>query len=98
MAVATPTQVGVRTAPVYRGFPATVVKTDHISPTFLRITFTGEDFADFAPKGNDQRIKIIFPMPDGGVAAFPHFVDDSWYQFWRSEERRGGNEWCYARS
>lgn len=84
MAVATPTQVGVRTAPVYRGFPATVVKTDHISPTFLRITFTGEDFADFAPKGNDQRIKIIFPMPDGGVAAFPHFVDDSWYQFWRS--------------
>lgn len=84
MSVATPTNVGVRTAPAYRGFPATVVRTTQISPTFLRVTFTGDDFADFAPNGADQRIKIIFPMPDGGVASFPHFVDDSWYQFWRA--------------
>src|SRR5690625_2946559 len=90
MSVATPANVGVRTAPAYRGFPATVVNTTQISPTFLRVTFTGDDFADFAPGGHDQRIKIIFPMPDGGVASFPHFIDDSWYQFWRSlpEEER----------
>src|SRR5690625_1348105 len=90
MSVATPANVGVRTAPAYRGFPATVVNTAQISPTFLRVTFTGDDFADFAPGGHDQRIKIIFPMPDGVVASFPHFVDDSWYQFWRSlpEEER----------
>src|SRR5690625_2757162 len=84
MSVATPANVGVRTAPAYRGFPATVVNTAQISPTFLRVTFTGDDVADFAPGGHDQRIKIIFPMADGGVASFPHFVDDSWYQFWRS--------------
>lgn len=73
-----------RSEPAYRGFPARVVKTARVSPTFLRVTFTGDDFADFAPNGADQRVKIIFPMPDGGVASFPHFIDDSWYQFWRA--------------
>lgn len=73
-----------RNAPAYRGFPARVVRTARISPTFLRITLTGADFVDFTPNGRDQRIKVIFPMPDGGVASFPHFIDDSWYQFWRS--------------
>src|SRR5690625_243827 len=84
MSAATHTEIGVRKAPAYRGFPATVVKTTQLSPTSLRITFTGDDLTDFVASGADQRINIIFPLPDGGVAAFPHFIDDSWYQFWRA--------------
>src|SRR5690625_3674063 len=101
------TAAPARQAPAYRGFPAKVERVTQVSPTFLRVTFTGEDFADFAPNGRDQRVKVIFPMPDGGVASFPHFIDDSWYQFWRAlpenernpmrtytvrEFRRGTNE------
>lgn len=53
--------------PAYRGHRAEVVRTARLSPSFLRVTFGGEDLAGFADKGFDQRIKVILPLPDGSI-------------------------------
>ncbi|GAA4195944.1 siderophore-interacting protein [Streptosporangium oxazolinicum] len=68
--------------PAYRGHQAQVVRTVRLSPNFLRVTFGGEELADFADKGLDQRIKVIFPLPDGSIT--PLGRGDDWYQRWRA--------------
>ena len=39
-----------------------------LSPSFVRVTFTGEDLDRFADNGYDQRIKLVFPLPGAGLA------------------------------
>ncbi|WP_329080433.1 siderophore-interacting protein [Streptosporangium sp. NBC_01469] len=68
--------------PAYRGHRAEVVRTARLSPSFLRVTFGGEDLAGFADKGFDQRIKVILPLPDGSIT--PLGDGDDWYQRWRA--------------
>ncbi|WP_440070876.1 siderophore-interacting protein [Streptosporangium sp. OZ121] len=68
--------------PAYRGHQAEVVRTARLSPNFVRVTFGGEDLAGFADKGFDQRIKVILPLPDGGIT--PLGDGDDWYQRWRA--------------
>ena len=34
-----------------------------LSPSFVRVTFTGDDLDRFADNGFDQRIKLILPLP-----------------------------------
>lgn len=53
--------------PVYRGHHVEVLRTARLSPSFVRVTFGGEDLAGFADKGFDQRIKVILPLPDGSL-------------------------------
>ncbi|MBB2914448.1 NADPH-dependent ferric siderophore reductase [Streptosporangium becharense] len=66
----------------YRGFHVEVLRTLRLSPSFVRVTFGGEDLAEFADNGFDQRIKVILPLP-GGVFA-PLGDDADWYQRWRA--------------
>lgn len=68
--------------PAYRGHRAEVVRTTRLSPSFVRVTFGGEDLAGFADKGFDQRIKVILPLPDGSIT--PLGDGDDWYQRWRA--------------
>lgn len=70
---------------------AVVAKTARLSPTFVRITFTGPALSGFGNPGRvlDQRIKLIFP-PDGG--RLPTLVgDEDWYSEWLAlpEAERG---------
>ena len=49
--------------PAYRTFAVRVARLQRLSPSFLRVTFTGADLDDFAPNGWDQRIKVLLPLP-----------------------------------
>ncbi len=71
------------TEPLYRLFDATVIATERLSPTFVRITFGGRGLDEFAWDGLDQRIKLLFPNASGGYPSMP--ADDaSWYEQWSS--------------
>jgi NADPH-dependent ferric siderophore reductase len=52
-----------------------------LSPSFLRVTFTGDDLDLFADNGFDQRIKLILPLAEYGLAPLPDGPD--WYARWR---------------
>ena len=74
--------------PAYRPFTAAVTRVARLSPSFLRVTFTGPSFDDLAPNGWDQRIKMLLPTADHGLRDCPR--GDDWYAEWRSlsETRR----------
>ena len=74
--------------PAYRPFAATVARVARLSPSFLRVSFTGPSFDDLAPNGWDQRIKVLLPTPAHGLRDCPR--GDDWYAEWRAlpEERR----------
>ena len=68
--------------PVYRPFVVRVARLQRLSPSFLRVTFSGTDMADFASNGYDQRIKVMLPLPGRGVDDCPD--DPDWYGAWRA--------------
>jgi NADPH-dependent ferric siderophore reductase len=74
--------------PAYRAFAVRVARVTRLSPSFLRITFTGAELDECAPNGFDQRIKVLLPLPGRGVADCPRSAD--WYAEWRAlpEDRR----------
>ena len=58
--------------PAWRFFFVSVAAVERLSPTFVRITFTGDDLDLFADNGFDQRIKLVLPLPDLGFAKIDH--------------------------
>ncbi|GAT67232.1 FAD-binding protein [Planomonospora sphaerica] len=70
-----------REIPAYRFFHVRVLRSHRLSPSFVRITLTGDDLAAFAQCGFDQRVKVVLPLPDGTFT--PLGDDDSWYGRWR---------------
>jgi NADPH-dependent ferric siderophore reductase len=74
--------------PAYRTFVVHVSQLQQLSPSFLRVTFTGPDLGDCAPNGWDQRIKLLLPLPGRGIADCPTGPD--WYADWRAlpDDRR----------
>jgi NADPH-dependent ferric siderophore reductase len=74
--------------PVYRPFAVQVSRLQRLSPSFLRVTFTGADLDEFTSNGLDQRIKVMLPLPGRGLIDCPSSAD--WYGEWRAlpPERR----------
>lgn len=74
--------------PAYRSFRASVARVERLTPSFVRVTFTGAELADFGTAGLDQRVKLVLPLADRGFADFPEGED--WYRGWRElpAERR----------
>ncbi|CCG02063.1 siderophore-interacting protein [Blastococcus saxobsidens] len=74
--------------PAYRTFPVRVSHVQRLSPSFLRITFTGPEMTDFSSNGFDQRIKVMLPLPGRSVLDCP--AGNDWYGAWRElpPERR----------
>jgi len=72
----------------WRFFRVLVARSQRLSPSFLRVTFAGPDLDRFADNGYDQRIKLVLPLPECGVAYLPTGPD--WYARWRglSDVRR----------
>jgi NADPH-dependent ferric siderophore reductase len=91
--------VEARTAAgAYRVFRVFVQTTQRLSPTFLRMTFTGPELDRFADNGFDQRVVLALPLPDIGFAHLPTW--DNWHPTWRSlpEEHRNPLRTYTARS
>jgi NADPH-dependent ferric siderophore reductase len=72
----------------FRLFHVRVARTERLSPSFARITFTGEDLDRFADNGYDQRIKLVLPLDGRGVVDLP--LGPDWYTAWRQlpDDRR----------
>ncbi|MDF2491436.1 MAG: siderophore-interacting protein [Microbacterium sp.] len=75
--------------PAYRPYQARVVGVEMLSAHFVRISFSGPDFADFGRAGLDQRIKLILPFADGRLSDFGQddpaaIAEGSWYARWRA--------------
>jgi NADPH-dependent ferric siderophore reductase len=81
----------------WRLFVVEVRELHRLSPSFLRVTVTGDDLDAFADNGFDQRFKLVLPvggrdpeaeLPGDGLADLPTGPD--WYQQWRAlpDERR----------
>ena len=68
--------------PAYRTFAVRVSRLQRLSPSFLRVTFSGPDMAEFATNGYDQRIKVMLPLPGRGLVDCPSGPD--WYGEWRA--------------
>lgn len=63
----------------WRLFSANVSRVRQLSPSFVRVTFAGEQLRDFGDDRDDQRVKVILPAPDGSL----QLEDEdglSWYQ------------------
>lgn len=70
-----------------RGYRVQVRRVSQLSTHFRRITFTGEDLQHFGYAGLDQRIKLLFPNPDGSFTECGLFDDPppsmtEWYRAW----------------
>ncbi|MFC3502474.1 siderophore-interacting protein [Micromonospora krabiensis] len=72
----------------WRLFTVEVRAVRRLSPSFVRVTFTGPDLDRFADNGYDQRIKLALPLPGERTVRMPDGPD--WYAAWRAlpEERR----------
>ncbi|MFJ6197532.1 siderophore-interacting protein [Micromonospora sp. NPDC092111] len=76
--------VGTRTLPVtpWRLFDVQVRSVRRLSPSFLRVTFTGPDLDRFADNGFDQRVKVVLPVAGQRGVHLPGGAD--WYAHWRA--------------
>lgn len=82
------TETSVEPRPAYRTFVVSVARVERLAEHFVRLTFTGDELADFGTAGLDQRVKIVLPLADSGFEHFPAETD--WYGAWRElpEEHR----------
>ncbi len=74
----------INTLPVapWRMFTVEVRAVRRLSPSFVRVTFTGPDLDRFADNGYDQRIKLALPLPGQRGVYLPQGPD--WYAQWRA--------------
>jgi NADPH-dependent ferric siderophore reductase len=72
-------------------FDVEVVRTQRLSPTFLRVTFGGaslHDFLDHGPLGpRDLRVKLVVPVGSRRPLDVRD-LSDGWYQRWRALDPR----------
>ncbi|MEV4201231.1 siderophore-interacting protein [Micromonospora globbae] len=66
----------------WRVFAVEVRAVRRLSPSFVRVTFTGPDLDRFADNGYDQRIKLALPLPGQQGVRLPEGPD--WYRRWRA--------------
>ncbi|MDM7885413.1 siderophore-interacting protein [Curtobacterium sp. RHCKG23] len=66
----------------YRVFSVRVAAVTALTPSFVRVTLTGDALADFSAVGLDQRIKLVLPIPGHGFTDLPD--GDDWYGAWRT--------------
>lgn len=82
MTVTNATTAG-RTA-MYRPFAVRLVTRQQLSPSFVRLTFAGDDLASCGATCLDQRIKLVFADDDQIDAALAN--GDDWYAWWLAEQ------------
>ncbi|MCM0620339.1 siderophore-interacting protein [Nocardioides bruguierae] len=73
-----------------------VTRADRLTPSFVRVELASPDLAEFGTGGPlyDQRIKLVFPHPDGPMPQFSATGEEpahGWYAAWSAlpERERG---------
>lgn len=66
-----------------RAFATRVVRAQRLSPSFVRVTVTGDSLATFAAHGYDQRVNLMFL--DDAERARVYDEDGDWYARWQAE-------------
>lgn len=72
-------------APAYRTFAVEVSRVQRLCPSFVRITFAGDDLVGFGACGADQRIKVVLPAPGSTASQLVRTCrgwGDEWYPQW----------------
>ena len=77
----TTTEARPRTFPNFRPYAVSVARVHRLSPTFVRVTFTGAELGHFGTHGLDQRIKVILPLPGIGITPLD---ETDWFGAWRA--------------
>lgn len=81
--MSTATRTAVRTDQMsYRFFAASVVRTERLSPSFLRLTLTGPDLAGFGFAGADQRFKLVLSDDAASIEDLLSVAGPDWYAHW----------------
>lgn len=66
----------------YAVFAVAVSGIRRLGPSFIRVTFHGDELENFLFAGLDQRIKLVFPG-GSGLGTFPRDTS-GWYDQWRA--------------
>lgn len=56
--------------PGYRPFVVRVARVARLTPHFTRVTFTGDELFTFGTDRQDQRVKLVLPLPGIGMPDF----------------------------
>lgn len=94
-----------QTVPAYLPFEVEVMAVRRLSPSFVRITLSGDDLGDFNDGGSlgtrDTRVKLLLPAtPAARPLAGIDVSDPAWYRTWlaRNPDVRGHMRTYTARS
>ncbi|WP_406488865.1 siderophore-interacting protein [Streptomyces phaeochromogenes] len=66
----------------FRFFTLQVTRTRRLSPSLVRVTFTGPDLHAFASNGQDQSLSLFLPRPGQQTPVVPMEYGDGWRQAW----------------
>ncbi|GHB70550.1 siderophore-interacting protein [Streptomyces umbrinus] len=66
----------------FRFFTLQVTRTRRLSPSLVRVTFTGPDLHAFASNGQDQSLSLFLPRPGQQTPVMPMEYGDGWRQAW----------------
>lgn len=67
----------------FRFFSLQVVRTERLGPSYVRVTFAGDDLRLFLSDGRDQSLSLFLPHPGQDAPAVPYELGDGWWQAWR---------------
>ncbi|WAU79515.1 siderophore-interacting protein [Streptomyces sp. Qhu-G9] len=70
------------TAAPFRFFTLQVTRTRRLSPSLVRVTFTGPDLHAFASDGLDQSLSLFLPRPGQHEPVLPMEYGEGWRQAW----------------
>jgi NADPH-dependent ferric siderophore reductase len=65
----------------YLPFRVQVRSASPLGASFVRVTFTGPELDRFADHGDDQRIKLVLPLPGRPL---PELPPGGWYEAWQA--------------
>ncbi|MGX1910422.1 siderophore-interacting protein [Streptomyces phaeochromogenes] len=66
----------------FRFFTLQVTRTRRLSPSLVRVTFSGPDLHAFASNGQDQSLSLFLPRPGQQTPVMPMEYGDGWRQAW----------------
>jgi NADPH-dependent ferric siderophore reductase len=84
--------------PTYILTRAAVRAVDRVSPSFVRVTFGGDELFEFGTPGAvfDSRIKLVFPPASGVLPELDRSSDDWWQSFLAVPEEDRGSMRTYS--
>lgn len=84
--------------PTYILTRAEVRAVDRISPSFVRVTFGGDELSDFGTPGEvfDSRIKLVFPPASGILPPIDRSSGDWWGSYLAVPEEERGSMRTYS--